>query len=78
LFSIIPVFASLGRNERSTRHPCPRKNQNPEIRSVRGPHELFNLKDTKFHSILVEIKAEGQAPGKTNVAIMGQAAATDA
>jgi hypothetical protein len=22
-----------------------------------GPHELFNLEDTKFHSILVEIKA---------------------
>jgi hypothetical protein len=24
-----------------------------------GPHELFNLEDTKFHSILVEIKAGG-------------------
>ncbi len=24
-----------------------------------GPHELFNLEDTKFHSILVEIKAAG-------------------
>ena len=24
-----------------------------------GPHELFNLVDTKFHSILVEIKARG-------------------
>lgn len=24
-----------------------------------GPHELFNLADTKSHSILVEIKAEG-------------------
>jgi quercetin dioxygenase-like cupin family protein len=22
-----------------------------------GPHELFNLEDTKFHSVLVEIKA---------------------
>ncbi len=27
-----------------------------------GPHELFNLEDTKIHSILVEIKAAGQAP----------------
>jgi hypothetical protein len=26
-----------------------------------GPHELFNLEETKFHSILVEIKAEGKA-----------------
>ena len=24
-----------------------------------GPHELFNLEETKFHSILVEIKAGG-------------------
>ena len=24
-----------------------------------GPHELFNLEDTKFHSVLVEIKAGG-------------------
>jgi uncharacterized RmlC-like cupin family protein len=24
-----------------------------------GPHELFNLQDSKFHSVLVEIKAEG-------------------
>jgi hypothetical protein len=24
-----------------------------------GPHELFNLEDSKFHSILVEIKAGG-------------------
>jgi hypothetical protein len=24
-----------------------------------GPHELCNLEDTKFHSILVEIKAGG-------------------
>jgi uncharacterized RmlC-like cupin family protein len=24
-----------------------------------GPHELFNLEDAKFHSILVEIKAGG-------------------
>ena len=21
-----------------------------------GPHELFNLEDTKFHSVLIEIK----------------------
>ena len=27
-----------------------------------GPHELFNLEDTKFHSVLVEIKASGK-PG---------------
>ena len=26
-----------------------------------GPHELFNLEDTDFHSILVEIKAGGKA-----------------
>jgi hypothetical protein len=26
-----------------------------------GPHELFNLEDTKFHSVLVEIKAGGKA-----------------
>jgi hypothetical protein len=25
-----------------------------------GPHELFNLEDSKFHSILVEIKAGGE------------------
>ena len=25
-----------------------------------GPHELFNLEDSKFHTILVEIKAEGK------------------
>ena len=27
-----------------------------------GPHELFNLEDTRFHSVLVEIKAGGK-PG---------------
>jgi beta-alanine degradation protein BauB len=26
-----------------------------------GPHELFNLENFKFHSILVEIKAAGQS-----------------
>ena len=26
-----------------------------------GPHELFNLEDTKFHSVLIEIKAGGKA-----------------
>jgi uncharacterized RmlC-like cupin family protein len=26
-----------------------------------GPHELFNLEDTKFHTILVEIKAGGMS-----------------
>lgn len=26
-----------------------------------GPHELFNLEETKFHSILVEIKAAGKS-----------------
>ncbi len=26
-----------------------------------GPHELFNLEQTKFHSILVEIKAAGKS-----------------
>ena len=26
-----------------------------------GPHELFNLDDTRFHSILVEIKAGSKA-----------------
>ncbi len=25
-----------------------------------GPHELFNLEDTKFHSVLIEIKAGGK------------------
>ena len=27
-----------------------------------GPHELFNLEDTKLHSILVEIKAAANRP----------------
>ena len=26
-----------------------------------GPHELFNLEDNKFHSVLIEIKAGGKA-----------------
>jgi uncharacterized RmlC-like cupin family protein len=26
-----------------------------------GPHELFNLQDSKFHTILVEIKAEASS-----------------
>ena len=26
-----------------------------------GPHELFNLEDSKFHSVLVEIKAGGKS-----------------
>jgi len=26
-----------------------------------GPHELFNLEDSKLHVVLVEVKAEGKA-----------------
>jgi uncharacterized RmlC-like cupin family protein len=29
--------------------------------AVGGPHELFNLEDSKLHVVLVEIKAEGKA-----------------